>query len=204
MLLPAYIVFEGCIASGKTTLASELSKHMNVKSIIENVHGHPFIKDFYQDQDAYAFETELIFPVMHYHQLSKAAKEGIFKQNVVSDFFMEKDLIFPLVTLKKKQDVEIFTTLWSSLRKRVRTPDLVVFLDAPTDFLLNRVRQRGRDYEKSITFEYLDEVNRAYKSFMKNGYDKSEIVTLDATKLAKSPSHAVSEVRGMLENKFDI
>lgn len=200
-----FIAFEGCLGAGKTTLASELPKYANVRPLIEDVNGHPFIRDFYRNKEAYALETELVFPIMHFHQLSEAAREGLFDGNVVSDFCMEKDLIFPLVTLKKENDRRIFKTLWSSLRKRVRTPDLVVFLDAPTEFLLKRVQQRGRDYENPITFEYLDEVNKEYKRFMKDDYDKSEVLILDASKLAKrTVADSVSDVARIIQRKMDL
>jgi len=198
----SYVVVEGCPASGKTTTAKELSTRLNTDLLLEASDSHPLLHDFYLDPKSNALETELEFVVLHYHQIANAVRQGIFRRNVVSDYFYEKDLIFPEVTLPAGRDSRIFESLWKSLRPKLPTPDFVLFLDAPTDFLIRRIRARGRIYEKPISFEYLDRINRAYEKFMKN-YRGAPVVRLDATKLErKINTDPYREVAFMVQKKI--
>jgi deoxyadenosine/deoxycytidine kinase len=182
--MPPYVVIEGCIGVGKTTMAIELSKRLNANALIEDTSACPFITEFYIDPKSNALETELSFVILHYHQISNAMRNRLFEQTIISDFFFDKDLVFPRVTLERKEDIEIVTQLWKKLREKIPSPDIVVYLDAPTEFLYSRVKRRARAFELPMTFDYLDRLNRAYKEFMQ-GYDRCELVVLDGTKLDK-------------------
>ncbi len=180
--MASYIAVEGCLAVGKTTMALELSKKLKADLLLEDFSKHPFLPEFYRNPSANGLETELAFSIIHYHTIAGAARSGRFRHDLVSDFFYEKTMIFHKVTLSPRGDAKVFENLWTGLRERLPTPDLVLYLEAPTEFILKRVRMRDRAYERPVTYEYLDRVNKAYAKFMAR-YDKSRVVTLDAEKL---------------------
>lgn len=180
--MASYIAVEGCLAVGKTTMARELSRRLGIEVLHEDFSKHPFLPEFYVDPRANGLETELAFSIIHYHAIASAMRKGLFRTDVIADFFYEKTMIFHKVTLTPKKDAVVFESLWNSLRERLPTPDLIVYIDAPTEFLVKRVKQRGREYEKPITFEYLDKVNREYRKFMKT-YKRSEVISVDAITL---------------------
>lgn len=197
-----YIAVEGCLAVGKTTMARELAKRLGAEVLTEDFSRHPFLDEFYIDPKANGLETELAFAIIHYHTIADAVRRGKFRKDVVTDFFYEKTWIFHQVTLSPKKDAQVFMGLWSSLRKRVPTPDLVVYLDARTEFLLKRLRRRAREYERPVTYQYLDAVNRAYRRFMSN-YKASPVLQLEAERLDTQAhpdpfGEVAAEVRRML------
>jgi deoxyadenosine/deoxycytidine kinase len=194
-----YIVFEGCLGAGKTTMAKFTAKHLTLHPLLENVTIHPFMTEFHNFNGAYALETELLFPIIHFHQLAQAHQRGLFNNSVVSDFSMEKDLIFCKANLLSKRDTQTFVSLWDSLRSRVPNPNLVIYLEASTHFLLSRIRARRRAFERLITFDYLDRLNKAYGVFMKS-YVRSPVIKVDAESVCRLNSMETLEViRGALK-----
>ena len=160
---------------------------------MEVVAQHPLIDDFYKDPATYALETEMIFTIMHYHDVARAAKEGVFKHDVVSDLFFDGVEAYTTYTLSEK-DRRAFIPLVRSLQERIPPPTQVFFLDASPEFLMERVRGRGRDYERYMTFEYLDGVNRSFKEFIK-GYRRAPVTTLDSESLYyMTPEDAVKTI----------
>jgi len=176
--MPSFIVFGGPLASGKTTLAGRLAEHLKTRALMEAVANHPLIDDFYKDPVTYALETEMIFTIMHYHDIARAVKEGMFKQEVISDLFFDGVEAYTRFTLSE-ENRRAFLPLVRSLQERIPTPTQVYYLEASTGFLMDRVRGRGRDYERYMTFDYLDGINRAFKEFMK-GYRRAPVTVLDA------------------------
>jgi deoxyadenosine/deoxycytidine kinase len=176
--MPPFIVFGGPLASGKTTLAGRLAEHRGTKAIMEAVANHPLIDDFYKDPVTYALETEMIFTIMHYHDIARAVKEGMFKQEVISDLFFDGVEAYTSYTLSP-DNRKAFLPLVRSLQERLPTPTQVLYLDASTGFLMDRVRERGREYERYMTFDYLDGINAAFKEFIR-GYRRAPVTTLDA------------------------
>ena len=179
--MPPFIVFGGPLASGKTTYAGRLAEHRKTRAIMEAVAKHPLIDDFYKDPVTYALETEMIFTIMHYHDLARAVKEGMFKQEVVCDLFFDGVEAYTSYTLSP-EDRKAFVPLVRSLQARIPTPTQVFYLEASTGFLMDRVRERGRDYERYMTFEYLDGINAAFREFTK-GYRRAPVTVLDAEEL---------------------
>ncbi len=179
--MPSYIVFGGPLASGKTTLAGRLAEHRGMQALMEAVANHPLIDDFYKDPVTYALETEMIFTIMHYHDIARGVKERLFEQDVVSDLFFDGVEAYTSYTLPP-DDRKAFLSLLRSLQERIPAPSQVLYLDASTGFLMDRVRGRGRDYERYMTFDYLDGVNTAFKKFMK-GYRRAPVTVLDAEEL---------------------
>jgi deoxyadenosine/deoxycytidine kinase len=179
--MPQFIVFGGPLASGKTTQAGRLAEHRGVRALMEAVANHPLIDDFYKDPVSFALESEMIFTIMHYHDIAKAVHEGLFEQEVVSDLFFDGVEAYTSYTLSP-DNRKSFLPLLRTLQERIPVPTRVFFLDASTEFLMDRVRGRGRDYERYMTFEYLDGINKAFKEFIK-GYRRAPVSILDAEEL---------------------
>jgi deoxyguanosine kinase len=190
--MPSFIVFGGPLASGKTTLAGRLAEHRRSRAIMEVVAEHPLIDDFYEDPITYALETEMIFTIMHYHDIARALKEGLFEEEVVSDLFFDGVEAYTSYTLSQ-ENRRAFLPLLRSLQERIPAPTQVFFLDASTGFLMDRVRERGRDYERYMTFEYLDGINTAFKAFIK-GYRRAPVTVLDAEELYQLSHEKTMEV----------
>ena len=195
--MPPFIVFGGPLASGKTTLAGRLAEHRKCRAIMEVVAKHPLIDDFYKDPVTYALETEMIFTIMHYHDVARAVKEGLFKHEVVCDLFFDGVEAYTSYTLSP-ENLKAFIPLLRSLQERIPAPTQVFYLNARTEYLMDRVRGRGRDYERYMTFEYLDGVNSAFKEFIK-GYRRAPVTVLDAEALYHtSPEETVEVIESKL------
>ncbi|MDG6989647.1 MAG: deoxynucleoside kinase [Nitrososphaerota archaeon] len=179
--MSGYIVFGGCLGSGKTTLARLLAERLKAETVMEDVDGHPLIDDFYNDPAAYSLQTEMIFVVMHYHQIMKGVDSGKFNKVVVSDLLFDGDDAYARAALKG-DDLEALTGLTSELRGRLPKPGLVVFLRASTAFLMKTSRLRGRDYEKTMTVEHLERMNSAFDEFTKS-YNSAPKVIVNAEKM---------------------
>jgi deoxyadenosine/deoxycytidine kinase len=195
--MPRYIVFGGPLASGKTTLAGRLAEHRRSRAIMEVVANHPLIDDFYKDPVTYALETEMIFMIMHYHDVARAVKERLFEQEVISDLFFDGVEAYTSYTLSP-DNRKAFLPLLRSLQERIPAPTQVFYLDGSTEFLLARVRERGRDYERYMTFEYLDGINSGFKEFIKK-YQRAPVTTLDAEELYRqSPKETIEIIESKL------
>jgi len=174
-----FLAVEGCIGSGKTTLARFLSGHFAGRSLLEETSNHPFIREFYRDPESLAFQTEMNFILIHYHQLQRAQKENVFDHLVFSDFFFDKDRLFADLTLKNPEEQRLFTLTYEFLKARVPAPDVLLCLKAPTEFLWERITNRGRALEAPMTYDYLDSINARYNEFFE-AYNQSRKIVLNA------------------------
>jgi deoxyadenosine/deoxycytidine kinase len=187
-----FIVIEGCIGAGKTTLARLLAEKLKAKVLLEATKKHPFIKDFYLKPQDYAFQTEMNFILIHSHQVQKAKQSQWFDSILVSDFLFDKDLIFSSLTLKDYQEAKLFKNILVFLRKRIPRTDLVLYLKAPSEFLYKRIKKRGRDFERNIPFEYLNNLNKEYDRYF-NSFPKKRLLVLDALALDWTKSKHASK-----------
>ena len=195
--MPPYIVFGGPLASGKTTYAGRLSEHRKTRALMEVVANHPLLDDFYKDPVTYALETEMIFTILHYHDVARALKEGLFEHEVISDLFFDGVEAYTSYTLSR-EDRKAFLPLLRSLQERIPPPTQVFFLSASTEYLMERVRGRGRDYERYMTFEYLDGINTAFKRFM-GEYRRAPVTVLDAEELFRqTPQETMEAIESKL------
>ncbi len=178
-----YIVIEGNIGAGKTTLASMIAKEHNAKLILERFADNPFLPKFYSDPARFSFPLELSFLADRYRQLKEElVEQDLFRSFTVADYYFMKSLVFASSTLEKDEFSlyrQIFYIIYGSLPK----PDLYVYLHVPPERLLLNIAMRGREYEKSITAEYLTGIQESYFTFFRqnpeNRYLILEINDLD-------------------------
>ena len=162
-----YVVIEGNIGAGKTTLATRIAEQFNASLILEQFADNPFLPKFYQDPEKYSFPLELSFLASRYRQLNdELGSRNIFKTFTVADYYFMKSLVFAASTLTGDEYNlyrQIFYIIYGSLPK----PDIYVYLHLSTERLLKNIRKRGREYEKSITVEYLQKIQDSYFTFFR-------------------------------------
>ena len=162
-----YIAIEGNIGAGKTTLASKIAEDFNAKIILERFADNPFLPKFYEDNERFAFPLEMSFLADRYQQLSDdLAQFDLFKNFIVSDYYIFKSLIFAQVTLQK-EEYFLYRKMFDIMYKEITKPDLYIYLYQNTPRLLENIKNRGRDYEQNITPEYLDKIHKGYNTFIK-------------------------------------
>ena len=172
-----YVIVEGPIGVGKTTLVKRLAEFHRARTVLEIFEENPFLADFYSNRDAYAFQTEMFFLLSRYKQQEKFAQDDLFGQMWVSDYLFTKCRLFASLTLSDHELV-LYDKMYSILSTQVPKPDCVVYLDAPLDTLLSRIRQRGRDYEKNMDAEYLERLRVLYQQFFQH-YDETPMLHVD-------------------------
>lgn len=175
-----YVVVEGPIGVGKTTLVQLLSERLRSRTVLEVFEENPFLADFYRDPARYAFQTETFFLLARYRQLEALAQPDLFAPYTVSDYLFEKTRLFSRETLTD-HEYQLFDHMFQILNRNVPQPDLVFFLTAPVPVLLDRIRQRGRPYEQEIAPEYLANISRVYEQHFAR--ISSPVVTVDTTDL---------------------
>jgi deoxyadenosine/deoxycytidine kinase len=161
---PRYIVVEGPIGVGKTSLVERLSERLGARKLLEVADDNPFLSNFYKDGRRYAFQTQLWFLLNRFRQQQELAQCDLFRQTLVSDYLFAKDKIFAYLTLED-HELSLYERIHSLLQVQVPTADLVIFLQASTEMLLHRIGVRGKPYERDIAREYLEEMNAAYTHF---------------------------------------
>ena len=175
-----HIAVEGPIGAGKSTLARILADEFGARLVEENPGENPFLGPFYKDPKRYALSTQLFFLLQRFGQQSELAQGDLFSRGgVVSDYFFAKDRLFATLTLTS-DELALYDRVYQTLEPRVRTPDLVVYLQARTDVLLERIDKRGRPEEKPIRAEYVQEVAAAYANFFFN-YNDGPLLIVNAS-----------------------
>lgn len=161
---PDYIVVEGPIGVGKTTLAKRLAKTFNTELMLELATDNPFLPRFYSDPKAVALPTQLYFLFQRAKQIESLRQTDMFKPVQVSDFLMEKDKLFASVTLDE-DELFLYNEVYDKLTLDAPEPDLVIYLQAPLDVLMQRIIERGLDYERPINRNYVKKISEAYVEF---------------------------------------
>jgi deoxyadenosine/deoxycytidine kinase len=161
---PRYIVVEGPIGVGKTSLAEMLAERLQARKLLEGPEENPFISHFYTDMRRYAFQTQLYFLLNRFRQQQELVQSDLFKQSLVSDYLFAKDKIFAYLTLDDNE-LALYERLHPLLEMRVQKPDLVLYLQASTEVLMRRIQMRARAYERELDRTYLEDVNAAYNHF---------------------------------------
>ena len=176
-----YIAVEGPIGVGTTSLTAMLASQFGAAELYEEVDANPFLAQFYKDKKKYALSTQLFFLVSRYRQLGEANQINLFRKNVVADYMLDKDFIFAELNLNS-DEYEIYNAIYRHMSVNVAHPDLVIFLTAQTDTLIERVKKRGRDFESGISEKYIEEVNEAYHRFFFR-YDKGPMLQVNTNEI---------------------
>jgi deoxyadenosine/deoxycytidine kinase len=159
-----HIVVEGPIGAGKTSLAKRLADRFGAQAVLEDPQSNPFLERFYRDSARYALPTQLFFLFQRVAQLRDLAQRDLFESAAVGDFLLEKDPLFARLTLSD-DELALYRQIFDSLKPQAPAPDLVIYLQAQPDTLVERVRKRGVPIEASISEEYLRALADAYSRF---------------------------------------
>lgn len=172
-----YIVVEGPIGVGKTSLARLLAERLKARTFYEQVEQNPFLEAFYKNPEKYAFQTQIFFLLFRFQQQKELAQQDLFKQTTISDYLFAKDRVFAYLNLTE-QELWLYEQLYKQLDPKIVKPDLVVYLTADAKILMRRIKQRGFIYERRITQAYLEEVVRSYSKFFFS-YDQSPLLVVN-------------------------
>ena len=171
------ISIEGTIGAGKTSLANMVSTDLKAKLILEKFEENPFLKDFYGNQDRYAFQTQLFFLLSRYSQHQDLRQVDIFSKILVSDYMFIKDRLFAALNLNDRE-MGLYDKVAKILEKDIVYPDLAIFLQADTDKLMSNIKKRGRQYEQDIDWNYIDSLNQVYNEYFFR-YDKGPLLIIN-------------------------
>ena len=176
--VPKFIAVEGPIGVGKTTLAQLLADSFGYETFLEKPAENPFLADFYKNPSKYALATQLFFLFQRVKQIQELKQDDIFFPVRISDFLLDKDQLFAKATLSD-QELDLYKQIYNYLSLDLPTPDLVIYLQAESKTLFERVLLRGIDMEKNITLKYLDILNESYKEFFLQ-YDRSPVLIVNS------------------------
>lgn len=176
--LPKFIAVEGPIGAGKTTLTKLLADSFGYDTFLEQPSENPFLPDFYVNPSQAALGTQLFFLFQRVKQIQELKQEDIFSSNKVSDFLLDKDKLFAKATLSA-EELKLYEQIYNYLSIDLPTPDLVIYLQAETKTLYERVMHRGIEMEKTISFDYLDLLNETYKEFFFD-YERSPVLIVNS------------------------
>ncbi|HEX3693811.1 MAG TPA: deoxynucleoside kinase [Polyangia bacterium] len=177
---PRYIAVEGPIGAGKSSLAEILAEELSARIIRENPEENPFLGPFYRDPKRHAMSVQLFFLLQRYGQQGELSQGDLFARGgTVSDYLFAKDRLFAALNLSA-DEMALYDRVYQMLKPRTVTPDLVVYLQARTDVLLERIRKRGRSEEKPIRADYVEQVAHAYAEFFFN-YNEGPLLIVNAS-----------------------
>ncbi|WP_047552827.1 deoxynucleoside kinase [Methylotenera sp. G11] len=176
-----YIVVEGPIGSGKTTLAKMLVDRFPVDYLSEKAEANPFLPRFYQDAQRYSLPTQLFFLFQRANQIKDLNQRDMFARPIVADFFLEKDPIFARLNLDE-EEYALYHQIYQHLQIKAPKPDLVIYLQTPIDALMERIEERSISYEQEIPREYIERLANAYSEFF-HSYDASPVLIVNNEKL---------------------
>lgn len=177
-----YIAIEGVIGVGKTTLARLLQPSFDSELLLEIFEENPFLSDFYSDRERFAFQTQIFFLLSRYHQQRKGVPDALTKKTwLISDYTFEKDRLFAEVNLSG-DELETYYQVHDALAEKIIKPDLIVYLQADTDVLMQRIAHRDRPYERQMDVSYIDALNQTYETRIKN-YPAGAVLTINTNDL---------------------
>jgi deoxyguanosine kinase len=171
-----YLVIEGNIGAGKTSLATMIAEKHNARLILEQYADNPFLPEFYRDPNRYSFPLELSFLAARYQQLHRELiSPDLFKPLTVADYFFSKSLVFAKITLQT-DEYNLYRQLFDIIYQQLPKPDLYVYLHVSVSKLISNIRKRGRDYEQDIVPEYLEKLQQSYFEYLRSVQDMKIIV----------------------------
>ena len=178
-----YVAIEGVIGVGKTTLARLLQPAFESEILLEIFEENPFLSDFYSDRERYAFQTQIFFLLSRYHQQRRTVPRLLTAgKSLISDYTFTKDALFARINLKG-DELDMYYKVHEALGEKIPKPDLIVYLHADTDVLMQRIAFRDRSYERNMERDYIDQLNRAYEDFFGKPYDSTSVLKIDTNPL---------------------
>ena len=181
MKRPRFLVVEGPIGVGKTSLVQLLAPRLGAATLLESAEENPFLPEFYRDMRRAAFQTQMFFLLHRYRQHQDLVQFDLFRQTLICDYLFAKDKIFAYLTLDENE-LALYEKLHELLEVRVPRPDLVVYLQASTEVLLQRIALRGKPYERDMDRQYLEDLNSAYNHFFFH-YNASPLLVVNTNDL---------------------
>ena len=178
---PRFIAVEGPIGVGKTSLTKRLAETFNYELLLENAEENPFLDRFYQNPKQHALATQLFFLFQRAQQIEESRQSDLFEPVRVSDFLIDKDRLFAELNLEK-DEYNLYHKVYQHLVINAPKPDLVIYLQAPTEVLLKRIQKRGIPSEQMIESEYLNQLNRAYTEFF-HYYSDSKLLIVNSAEI---------------------
>jgi len=176
-----YVVVEGPIGAGKTSLARVLARRLDGEELLEQPRANPFLARFYEDMPRYALATQLTFLLQRADMLAGVGQYDMFRRTTVGDFLLDKDPLFARINLSDAE-YALYEKVYAQIRPQTPAPDLVVYLQAPPDTLIERVHRRGEDFERKISAHYLARVADAYASYFYR-YDAAPLLIVNSERL---------------------
>jgi deoxyguanosine kinase len=186
-----YVAIEGVIGVGKTTLARLLQPAFDAEIILEVFEENPFLSNFYNDRERYAFQTQIFFLLSRYHQQRRTIHEIVGTgKTLFTDYTFAKDALFAGINLKG-DELDMYHKVHEALAEKIQKPDLLVYLQAATDTLMQRIALRDRPYERQMERSYIDELNHAYEDFFSKPFDHTPVLKIDTNDLniVQNPEH---------------
>jgi deoxyadenosine/deoxycytidine kinase len=191
---PEFIVVEGPIGVGKTSLARRLAGSLSCPSLLEQAEENPFLEHFYQDARAAAFPAQLHFLFQRSRQLDQLRQRDLFASRLVADFMFDKDRLFAELNLAR-EELALYDEVYRRLSMEAPKPDLIVYLQAPVEVLMQRVRRRDRAIEKTLSADYLERLSEAYARFF-YFYEASPVLIVNAAEI--NPIESAADYAALL------
>lgn len=186
-----YIAIEGVIGVGKTTLARLLQNTFEAEVLLEIFEENPFLSDFYGDRARYAFQTQIFFLLSRYHQQNNNVPQILAAgKNLIADYTFAKDALFAQINIKG-DELTMYHRVHEALGEKIPKPDLLVYLQASTETLMQRIAFRDRPYERQMERDYINELNMAYEEFFSKPFDHTPVLKIDSNELniIQNPEH---------------
>ncbi len=196
-----YLVIEGVIGAGKTSLSRMLSERLSTQLVLEEVEENPFLKDFYRDRARFAFQTQMHFLFSRYQQQRDLRQTDLFSEKLVADYLFQKDRIFASLNLVDRE-LALYERLVGWLELDVVKPDIVVYLQAHPDTLMERIARRNRPFEKDMDKDYIAKLNDAYNHYFFHYSDTPLlVVNTNAIDFVNEPDDYEDLVRRILSHR---
>ncbi len=176
-----YVIIEGPIGVGKTSLAKRMAEHLSADALLEEPDANPFLPKFYKDMRRHAFSTQMFFLFQRVAQVSDLKQRELFENLTISDFLLEKDPLFARMTLTD-EEFSLYQRIYQQLAPQAPAPDLVIYLQAPVETLIQRVNRRGNIYERNISEDYLRRLAESYTEFFYQ-YERSPLLIVNSSRL---------------------
>jgi len=174
-----YIAVDGVIGVGKTTLTNMIVEQFKGKAVYEEVEENPFLADFYQDPMRFAFQTQIFFLLSRYRQQQEIPQRELFHQLIVADYTFWKDKIFAYLNLEDRE-LFLYEKIATLLERDIPKPDLVVYLKSTPERLMQNIKKRGRYFERTMSYEYIQSLNKSYNNFF-NHYTGTPLLIVNTT-----------------------